>query len=52
VAFYWEQYPNEPHDPYLVTLIDDIEARIKRDGIASGTASPWFFGWDDTNDIV
>jgi len=51
VAFYWEQYPNEPPDPYLVTLIDDIEARIERDGIAERTQSPWLFGWDDTQGI-
>lgn len=48
VAFYWEQYPHEPHDPYLASLIDEIEARIERDGIADDTRSPWFFDWDDT----
>jgi hypothetical protein len=35
-----------------VTLIDEIEARIERDGIGDDTRSPWFFDWDDTQDTA
>lgn len=48
VDFYWAQYPDEAHDPYLVTLIDEIEARVARVGLGERGPDHWLFGWDDS----
>lgn len=35
-------------NPHLVTLIDEIEARVARVGLGERGPDHWLFGWDDS----